>query len=90
MQGHDTTAAAMNWAIHLLGSHPEVQRKAQQELFEVFGVLSPIVLHIVQLNTYSSLKLVVSLKQLGTNFNNFSMCVCVCQASLRGLLTQRI
>ncbi|KTF92719.1 hypothetical protein cypCar_00024555 [Cyprinus carpio] len=36
-EGHDTTAAAMNWAIHLLGSHPEVQRKAQQELFEVFG-----------------------------------------------------
>uniref|UniRef100_A0A8C1QQI8 aromatase n=1 Tax=Cyprinus carpio TaxID=7962 RepID=A0A8C1QQI8_CYPCA len=36
-EGHDTTAAAMNWAIHLLGSHPEVQKKAQQELFEVFG-----------------------------------------------------
>ncbi|XDV14815.1 hypothetical protein PO909_014998 [Leuciscus waleckii] len=36
-EGHDTTAAAMNWAIHLLGSHPEIQRKAQQELFEVFG-----------------------------------------------------
>lgn len=37
LQGHDTTAAAMNWAVHLLGTHPEVQRKAQQELFEVFG-----------------------------------------------------
>ncbi|XP_072563267.1 cytochrome P450 4V8 isoform X2 [Paramormyrops kingsleyae] len=36
-EGHDTTAAAMNWAIHLLGSHPEVQRKVQQELQEVFG-----------------------------------------------------
>lgn len=36
-EGHDTTAAAMNWAVHLLGTHPEVQRKAQQELFEVFG-----------------------------------------------------
>uniref|UniRef100_A0A671RA42 aromatase n=1 Tax=Sinocyclocheilus anshuiensis TaxID=1608454 RepID=A0A671RA42_9TELE len=36
-EGHDTTAAAMNWAIHLLGSHPEVQKKAQQELFEVFS-----------------------------------------------------
>ncbi len=41
----------MNWAIHLLGSHPEVQRKAQQELFEVFGALSPLVVHIMQLNT---------------------------------------
>uniref|UniRef100_A0A8C7ZW86 aromatase n=1 Tax=Oryzias sinensis TaxID=183150 RepID=A0A8C7ZW86_9TELE len=36
-EGHDTTAASMNWALHLLGSHPEVQRKAQQELQEVFG-----------------------------------------------------
>uniref|UniRef100_A0AAY3ZVX5 Cytochrome P450 4V2 n=1 Tax=Denticeps clupeoides TaxID=299321 RepID=A0AAY3ZVX5_9TELE len=36
-EGHDTTAASMNWAIHLLGAHPEVQRKVQQELQEVFG-----------------------------------------------------
>ncbi|KAL7404326.1 hypothetical protein ABVT39_013145 [Epinephelus coioides] len=36
-RGHDTTAASMNWAIHLLGSHPEVHRKVQQELQEVFG-----------------------------------------------------
>uniref|UniRef100_A0A3Q3LWB7 Cytochrome P-450AROM n=1 Tax=Mastacembelus armatus TaxID=205130 RepID=A0A3Q3LWB7_9TELE len=36
-RGHDTTAAAMNWALHLLGSHPEVLSKVQQELQEVFG-----------------------------------------------------
>ncbi|XP_040893260.1 cytochrome P450 4V2 [Toxotes jaculatrix] len=36
-RGHDTTAASMNWALHLLGSHPEVHRKVQQELQEVFG-----------------------------------------------------
>ncbi|XP_029918138.1 cytochrome P450 4V8 [Myripristis murdjan] len=36
-RGHDTTAAAINWTIHLLGSHPEVQRKVQQELQEIFG-----------------------------------------------------
>ncbi|KAM4585096.1 cytochrome P450 4V8 [Odontesthes bonariensis] len=36
-EGHDTTAAAMNWALHLMGSHPEVQRKVHQELQEVFG-----------------------------------------------------
>ncbi|XP_076001493.1 cytochrome P450 4V8 [Genypterus blacodes] len=36
-EGHDTTAASMNWALHLLGSHPEVHRKVQQELQEVFG-----------------------------------------------------
>ncbi|KAJ0033143.1 hypothetical protein NQD34_000250 [Periophthalmus magnuspinnatus] len=36
-EGHDTTAAAMNWALHLVGSHPEVQCKIHQELDEVFG-----------------------------------------------------
>ncbi|XP_047435475.1 cytochrome P450 4V2 isoform X2 [Mugil cephalus] len=36
-RGHDTTAASMNWALHLLGSHPEVHKKVQQELQEVFG-----------------------------------------------------
>ncbi|KAJ8271753.1 hypothetical protein COCON_G00106120 [Conger conger] len=36
-RGHDTTAASMNWALHLIGSHQEVQRKVQQELQDVFG-----------------------------------------------------
>ncbi|XP_029292888.1 cytochrome P450 4V8 [Cottoperca gobio] len=36
-RGHDTTAASMNWAIHLLGAHPEPHSKVQQEIEEVFG-----------------------------------------------------
>ncbi|XP_061684889.1 cytochrome P450 4V2 [Syngnathoides biaculeatus] len=36
-RGHDTTAASMNWALHLLGSHPDVHCKVQHELQEVFG-----------------------------------------------------
>ncbi|XP_065127837.1 cytochrome P450 4V7 [Paramisgurnus dabryanus] len=36
-EGHDTTAASMNWALHLIGSHPEVQKAVQAELQEVFG-----------------------------------------------------
>uniref|UniRef100_A0A8C7FAQ6 aromatase n=1 Tax=Oncorhynchus kisutch TaxID=8019 RepID=A0A8C7FAQ6_ONCKI len=36
-EGHDTTAASMNWALHLLGSYPEVQTKVQEELQVVFG-----------------------------------------------------
>ncbi|XP_060771857.1 cytochrome P450 4V2-like [Neoarius graeffei] len=36
-EGHDTTAAGMAWAIHLLGAHPDIQRKVQQEVDEVFG-----------------------------------------------------
>ncbi|XP_028816482.1 cytochrome P450 4V7 [Denticeps clupeoides] len=37
-EGHDTTAASMNWALYLIGSHPDVQKKLQQELQEVFGL----------------------------------------------------
>ncbi|KAK5926281.1 hypothetical protein CgunFtcFv8_021865 [Champsocephalus gunnari] len=36
-EGHDTTAASMNWAVHLLGAHPEAHSRVQQELQEVFG-----------------------------------------------------
>ncbi|XP_068124827.1 cytochrome P450 4V2-like isoform X1 [Hyperolius riggenbachi] len=36
-EGHDTTAAAMNWSLYLLGSHPEVQRRVHKELDDVFG-----------------------------------------------------
>ncbi|NP_001072667.1 cytochrome P450 family 4 subfamily V member 2, gene 2 [Xenopus tropicalis] len=36
-EGHDTTAAALNWSLFLLGSHPEAQRQVHKELDEVFG-----------------------------------------------------
>ncbi|XP_014392404.1 PREDICTED: LOW QUALITY PROTEIN: cytochrome P450 4V2-like [Myotis brandtii] len=36
-EGHDTTAAAINWALYLLGCYPEVQKKLDNELDEVFG-----------------------------------------------------
>ncbi|XP_058049878.1 cytochrome P450 4V2 isoform X2 [Ahaetulla prasina] len=36
-EGHDTTAAALSWAIYLLARHPEIQRKVHNELDEVFG-----------------------------------------------------
>ncbi|XP_027632384.1 cytochrome P450 4V2 isoform X2 [Tupaia chinensis] len=36
-EGHDTTAAAINWSLYLLGSYPEVQKKVDSELDEVFG-----------------------------------------------------
>ncbi|NXH16658.1 CP4V2 protein, partial [Bucco capensis] len=36
-EGHDTTAAAMNWALYLLGHNPEVQKNVHRELDEVFG-----------------------------------------------------
>lgn len=43
LQGHDTTAAAINWSLYLLGSNPEVQRKVGKELDDVFGMLGPFV-----------------------------------------------
>ncbi|NWX17662.1 CP4V2 protein, partial [Aegotheles bennettii] len=36
-EGHDTTAAAMNWVLYLLGRNPEAQKKVHRELDEVFG-----------------------------------------------------
>ncbi|XP_007946581.1 cytochrome P450 4V2 [Orycteropus afer afer] len=36
-EGHDTTAAAINWSLYLLGSYPEAQKKVNIELDEVFG-----------------------------------------------------
>nr|AIT16229.1 cytochrome P450 family 4 protein [Sternaspis scutata] len=35
-EGHDTTAAAANWAVHLLGANPEIQQKVQDELDDIF------------------------------------------------------
>uniref|UniRef100_A0A914DS99 Unspecific monooxygenase n=1 Tax=Acrobeloides nanus TaxID=290746 RepID=A0A914DS99_9BILA len=36
-EGHDTTSAAMNFFIHLMGSNPEIQAKVQQEVDDVVG-----------------------------------------------------
>ncbi|XP_005329250.2 cytochrome P450 4V2 isoform X1 [Ictidomys tridecemlineatus] len=36
-EGHDTTAAAINLSLYLLGCYPEVQKKVDNELDEVFG-----------------------------------------------------
>ncbi|XP_064097741.1 cytochrome P450 4C1-like isoform X2 [Macrobrachium nipponense] len=36
-EGHDTTAAAINWSLYLLGTHPEIQARVHEELDTVFG-----------------------------------------------------
>nr|ASU43935.1 cytochrome P450 CYP4 [Eriocheir sinensis] len=36
-EGHDTTAAAINWSVYLLGCHPEIQAKLHEELDALFG-----------------------------------------------------
>lgn len=36
-QGHDTTAAAANWAVHLIGHHSDVQTRLHEEMDSIFG-----------------------------------------------------
>jgi len=36
-EGHDTTSAAISWSLYLLGAHPEIQERVQEELYRVFG-----------------------------------------------------
>ena len=36
--GHDTTAVALSWACHTIGSYPEVQQRIHEEIDSVFGI----------------------------------------------------
>uniref|UniRef100_A0A1I7XI86 Cytochrome P450 n=1 Tax=Heterorhabditis bacteriophora TaxID=37862 RepID=A0A1I7XI86_HETBA len=36
-EGHDTTSAAINWFLHLMGANPSVQSKVHKEIDEVLG-----------------------------------------------------
>ncbi|CAL1289344.1 unnamed protein product [Larinioides sclopetarius] len=35
--GHDTTSSGLSFALYMLGLHPEIQRKVQQEIDDVLG-----------------------------------------------------
>ncbi|VDK54393.1 unnamed protein product [Anisakis simplex] len=35
--GHDTTSASMNWFLHLMGVHPQIQAKVHKEIDEILG-----------------------------------------------------
>ncbi|MFJ5921598.1 cytochrome P450 [Kitasatospora sp. NPDC092948] len=37
LAGHETTATSLTFALHLLGKHPEQQRRAHQEVAELLG-----------------------------------------------------
>lgn len=36
--GHDTSANTLSWAIYLIATHPDVQKKLQAEVDAVFGI----------------------------------------------------
>lgn len=83
-QGHDTTAASMNWVLHLLGSHPEAQSKVQQELQEVFGNRPPslqhsssIIISILTFELASHHPSLVNVEQV-SDIRNTCECSCVC------------
>ncbi|GIY30976.1 cytochrome P450 4V2 [Caerostris extrusa] len=35
--GHDTTSSGLSFSLYMLGTHPEIQRKVQQEIDYVLG-----------------------------------------------------
>ena len=37
MQGHDTTAAGITWALYLLGRYPDIQQRVYEEVDRFFG-----------------------------------------------------
>ena len=41
LAGHETTAIALAFALHLLGSHPEAQRRVREEVDDVVGAGVP-------------------------------------------------
>jgi cytochrome P450 len=41
LAGHETTANALAWSLHLLGAHPPAQRRLRAELEEVLGARAP-------------------------------------------------
>jgi cytochrome P450 family 4 subfamily V len=38
-EGHDTTATALSWTLQIIGSHPEIQTKLQEEIDSIFGLI---------------------------------------------------
>lgn len=41
--GHETTASALTWAYHLLGTHPEARQRMHEEIDEVLGGRLPTI-----------------------------------------------
>ena len=37
LAGHETTSTALTYALHLLGRHPDAQRRVRAEMAEVAG-----------------------------------------------------
>ena len=49
MAGHETTATSLTFTLHLLGRHPDIQRRVQAEVDEVLGGRAPTLADIPSL-----------------------------------------
>jgi cytochrome P450 len=47
--GHETTAVTLSWALHLLSTHPIVERRLYHEVSDVLGDLPPTFEHLAHL-----------------------------------------
>ncbi|XP_013118545.2 cytochrome P450 4d8 [Stomoxys calcitrans] len=58
--GHDTTATALSFGLHLLARHPRVQKKILEEIFQVYGELeSSMRFSLMNLNELKYLECVI-------------------------------
>lgn len=49
-EGHDTTATAVTWVLHLLGCYPEAQERVVEEIARVCGDSTELTMeHVGQL-----------------------------------------
>lgn len=50
--GHESTAVAIGWVCHLIGWHPDVQKKIHQEIDRVIGIQN-LIFFIFNINNYT-------------------------------------
>lgn len=50
LAGHETTATALTYALHLLGRHPDVQQRVRAEVDQVLGAQTPGPEHLAALS----------------------------------------
>ncbi|MGH3737573.1 MAG: cytochrome P450 [Micromonosporaceae bacterium] len=56
LAGHETTSTALTFTLHLLGQHPEIQRRVREEISAVVGDATPTAAHAREL-TYTTMVL---------------------------------
>ncbi|XP_026462136.1 cytochrome P450 4C1-like [Ctenocephalides felis] len=58
-EGHDTTTSGICWTLHVLGLHPDVQKKVHEELDEVLGPVTDELITTRELSQLRYLEMVI-------------------------------